>query len=446
MKIIIAGAGEVGFHLAQLMSYEKQDTILIDTNQELLDYASTRLDVLTLRGDASSIDLLKSAEVDKAGLLLAVTTSDSTNLVTAILAKKMGAAKTIARVLSGEYLTPESKKLFHELGIDTLISPRLLAAREIRRLVDQCFFSDVFEFENGKLFLVGVTIDEGSPLENLRLLDWGKAYPGLATRPIAIQRKYKTILPRGHTVLQRKDHVYFITDKADTGQLEQSLGKKQIKVSNVMIIGGSGLALETAKLLEPDYNVTLVHDDKNRCRAMSEHLKKTLIIHGDPSNIETLAEEGLDRIDVFIALSPNSETNIITSLTAKNHGVYKTIAQIENKDYIQISQNIGVDSLINQKIIAANNIFRFIRKGKIEAITSISGMQAEIIEYIVTKENQLTKKPLKNLRFPETAIIGGLIRNGETILPSGDIQFQVGDRVVVFALPEAIAEVERLFN
>jgi trk system potassium uptake protein TrkA len=446
MKIIIAGAGDVGFHLAQLLSYENQDIVVIDTSQDVLDYAATHLDVLTVRGDASSISLMEQLEVNRADLFLAVTTSENTNLVAAVLAKKLGAGRTIARVQSRDYLEEGNKKLFRELGIDTLISPRQLAAREIKRLVDQCSFSDVFEFEGGKLSLVGLTIEEGSTLVNLRLSDWENVHPNLATRPIAVLRGYQTILPRGNTTLRRKDHVYFITNKSDTDSLEQCLGKEKIKIRNVMIVGGGGLALDTAKLLEQDYNVTLVESDKNRCREMADELQRTLIINGEPSNIDLLEEEGLSRMDAFIALTPNSETNIITSLTAKNHGVYKTIAQVENKEYVHISQDIGVDSLINKKLIAANNIFRFIRKGQIEAITSLNGVDAEIIEFIVHKTNQLTKKPLKELHFPETAIVGGVIRGEDSMIPSGDIQLQVGDRVIVFALPDAIGKVERLFR
>ena len=446
MKIIIAGAGDMGFHLAELLSYESQDIVLIDTNQDVLDYASTHLDVLTLRGDASSIELLQKAEAGEADIVLAVTTSENTNLVTAILAKKMGARRTIARVETLDYLDENGKNIFREVGVDTLISPRQLAAREIKRLVDQCSFSDIFEFENGKMSLVGLTVGEHSTLDNLRLSDWDNTFPNLSTRPIAVLRGYQTILPRGNTVLRRKDHVYFITNKLSTDTLERCLGREKKKIRNIMIVGGTGLALETAKILEPDYNVTLVYDDKHRCREMSEELQRTLIINGSPSNIELLEEEGLNRMDAFIALTPNSEANIISSLTAKNHGVFKTIALVEHKEYIHISQDIGVDSLINKKLIAANNIFRFIRKGHIEAITSLNGVEAEIIEFIVHKANQLTRKPVKDLHFPETAIIGGVIRGEESLLPSGDIQLQVGDRVIVFALPDAIARVERLFR
>ncbi|MCB0619214.1 MAG: Trk system potassium transporter TrkA [Saprospiraceae bacterium] len=446
MKIIIAGAGDVGFHLAELLAFENQDIVLIDTNQDVLDYAETHLDVMTLLGDSSSVDVLEQADVSRAKLVLAVTTSEKNNLVTAILAKKMGARQAIARVQNDEYLRPEQKEMFRELGIDSLISPRQLAAREIQRLVNQCSFTDIFEFEGGKISLVGITLDEFSPLVNKSLYEIGSSEIDINARPIAVLRGHQTIIPRGRTILRRNDHVYFITKHHETDHLEQYVGKKKVKIRNIMVIGGTGLAYDTARLLEDDYNVTLVEMDKERCKRLAEHLQNTLIIHGDPSNIDLLEEEGLNRMDAFIALTRNSEANIIASLTAKNHGVYKTIAQVENKEYVHISQNIGVDTLINKKLIAANNIFRFVRKGQIEAITSLNGVDAEVIEFVVHKSNQLTRKPLKELHFPETALIGGVIRGEESLIPTGEFQLQLEDKVIVFAMPEAIGKVERLFR
>ena len=213
-----------------------------------------------------------------------------------------------------------------------------------------------------------------------------------------------------------------------------------------MIIGGLGIAFETAKMLENDYQVTLISNNKEVCKVIAEQLNNTLVINGDPSNVELLMEEGLSKMDAFIALTPNAETNIITSLTAKNNGVMKTIAQVENTDYTHISQDIGVDTLINKKLIAANNIFRFVRKGRIEAITSLHGVDAEIIEFVVHKNNRLTRKPLRELHFPEKALIGGVIRGEETLIPNGDFQVLLNDRVIVFTMPEAISKVEELFN
>ncbi len=446
MKIVIAGAGDVGFHLAELLAYEDKDIVLIDTDQDVLDYASTHLDVLTIKGDSGSPTVLERADVERANLFLAVTTSEKTNLMSAILAKKLGARQTIARVNSVEYLSEENKEMFRELGIDTLISPQELAAAEITRLVQQCSFTDIFEFENGKIALAGITLEEGSRLVNVPLSNFKQFCTVDNVRPIAVLRGHQTIIPHGDTVLRRGDHVYFITKRANINELNELVGKRKVKLKNVMIIGGTSLALATAKRLENDYNVTLIEKDKDVCKELADTLKNTLIIHGDPSNINLMEEEGLSRMDAFIALTPNSETNIIASLTAKNFGVYKTIAQVENKEYTHISQNIGVDTLINKKLIAANNIFRFVRKGRIEAITSLHGVDAEVIEFVVTKSNQLTRKNLRELHFPQTALIGGVIRGEESLIPNGDFRLEINDRVIVFAMPEAIAKVEQLFR
>lgn len=446
MKIVIAGAGDIGFHLTELLAFENQDIVLIDTDQDVLDYAATHLDVMTLRGDSSSIDVLRQADVSRASLVLAVTTSEKNNLVTAILAKKMGARQAIARVNNQEYLDASQRAVFKELGIDSIISPIQLAADEIQRLVQECSFTDHFAFEEGRINLIGVTLDDYSPLVNKQLFDLGSVGTGINLRPIAILRGHRTIIPQGKTILRRGDHVYFISKREDMDQLTNLIGKQNYKVRNVMILGGTDLGLATARRLEEDYSVTIIEKDKKCCKRLAEQLNNSLVINGDASNVNLLVEEGLDQMDAFIALSGNSETNIISSLTAKNHGVYKTIAQVENKEYIHISQNIGVDTLINKKLIAANNIFRFIRKGKVEAITSLHGVDAEIIEYIVHKSNKLTKKPLKDLYFPDTAIIGSVIRGEEVLIPEGDFQMQLHDKVIIFALPEAIDKLEELFH
>lgn len=446
MKIIIAGAGDVGFHLAKLLAFENKDIILIDNNQEVLDYASTHLDVLTLRGDSSSIDVLKQADAGRAQLILAVTTSEKTNLMTAILAKKLGSNTTIARVSSQDYMQENQRSMFEELGVDVLISPRKLAAEEIYRLVKQCTFTDHFEFEDGKMSLVGITLDAQSQFTNQTVGSIQQLPTVPLLRPIAILRGHQTIIPRADTVLRQNDHIYFITHKEFIDKLVAAIGKKPIKVKRIMILGGSDLSYATAKRLEEDYNVTLIEKNKERCKALTEYLNNTLIINGDCSNIELLEEEGLSQMDAFIALTKNSETNIITSLTAKNHGVYKTIAQVENKDYIHLSQNIGVDTLINKKLIAANNIFRYVRKGKVQALASLHGVDAEVIEYEIQKNNQLTRKPLKELHFPDTALIGGVIRGEDSLIPDGNFQLQINDKVIVFALPEAIYKLEKLFR
>lgn len=446
MNIVIAGAGDVGFHLAELLVTENQNIVLIDNDQDVLDYVSSHLDVLTVRGDATSLLTLESAGVGKADLLLAVTTSEQTNMMSAILSKKLGAARVIARVDNEEYLDCNGEKTICSLGIDQLISPRQLAAIEIERLVKKCSFTDIYEFEDGKLSLVGITLTGDSPHIGFRLNEIEEFKSRRELQPIAILRGHRTLIPRGNTELKRNDHVYFITRPDDTPLVEKFVGKKPVTVSNVMIMGGTDLAIATAHRLQHNYSVTIVENDKKRCKFLTEMLENVLVVKGDYTNFDLLEEEGLSRMDAFMALTENSETNIIACLTAHNHGVYKTIAQVENKEYIHISQNIGVDTLINKKLLAANEIFRYVRKGNVEAITRLHGVDAEVIEYVIAKSNQLTKRPLKELHFPETALIGGVIRGKETIIPSGSTQLELGDRVIVFAKPQAIRRLDQLFR
>jgi len=445
MKIVIAGAGDVGFHLAQLLSIENQDIILIDTIQDVLDHAAANLDLLTQRGDATLLEVLERAEVSRADLFLAVTTSESANLVSCILAKKMGARQTIARVNSPEYLESPSGEIFRHFGVDLLISPRQLAVNEIYRLVKRCSFTDVFEFEDGKISVTGITLDEKSPFLGLRLSELPFFSKAMDIRVLAILRQFKTIIPRGDTLFQRNDHVYFIAKKDKTRQLQDLVGKKEKAVRNIAILGGNAQGYLTARQLEKEYRVTLFERDKNRCKELNDLLEHTLVVKTEYADFDTLREEGLGRSDIFIALTDNSETNIIACLTAKNLGVYKTIAQVESKIYTHMSQDIGVDTLINKKLIAANNIFRFVRKGSVEAINTLHGVDAEIIEFSLERESHLTEKPLKELRFPENAFISGVIRGEESYLPNGDFELRKGDKVVVFTLSEAIPELETLF-
>jgi trk/ktr system potassium uptake protein len=446
MKIVIAGAGDIGFHLAQLLALEQQDIILIDTNQEVLDYVTTHLDVITIKGDSSSVPVLDEAGVRNAGLFLAVTTSEKTNLLAAILAKKLGAKQTIARINNREYLADITKDHFKQLGIDSLICPRQLAAQEIARLIRQASLTDIFDFEKGKISVIGFMLDESSPLVDLTIREIANNNPEVPFKPIAVLRNYQTIIPRGNFRLQGKDHIYCITKNDTIDQVIKFVGKDLVNVKNIMIVGGTDVGQATAQLLEEDYNVTLVEKDKECCKYLAESLDNTLIIKADPGNVELLKEEGLENMDAFIALTPNSETNIITSLMAEDAGVFKTIALVNNTDYTHISQNIGIDTIINKKLIAANNIFRFVRKGKVEAITSLHGVSAEIIEFVIEKNNRITKYRLKDLHFPSKAVIAGVIRGEESLIPDGNFILQLNDKVIVFALPEAISKVEELFR
>ncbi len=446
MKIIIAGAGAVGFHVAELLSKEDQDITLIDADEEVLNHANTHLDVLTICGDAASINILEQAKVDKARLFIAVTTSEKTNLLLAILAKQMGVRKTIARVNNPEYFEESQKEKFKNLGIDVLISPQLLAAQEIKRLLKRASFTDLFEFENGKISVVGFTLDTICPLINQTISQIDAVNHDFTFRGVALLRENKTIIPKGNTLLRKGDHLYIATRNQYLDAAMNFVGKQLKPIKNVMIIGGTPLALRTAQLIESLYSIKIVLKDKEVGKKFIEKLAKSLVIHADPSNIDTLKEEGLEQMDAFIALTPNSETNIITSLIAEEVGVYKTIAKVDNVDYTHISQNIGIDTIINKKLIAANNIFRFVRKGKVEAIASLHGVDAEMIEFEIHKSNRLTKKPIRELHLPKETVIAGVVRGDQSFIPDGDFIFEINDKVIVLALPEAIHQVEETFK
>ncbi|MGB0863064.1 MAG: Trk system potassium transporter TrkA [Saprospiraceae bacterium] len=447
MKIIIAGAGDIGFHLADLLSIENQDITLIDTDKEVLNFAETHLDIFSIRGDASSVEVLERAEVHKARLFIAVTTSEQTNLLASIIAKKMGAKQTIARVNKSEYIRQNGKIInFKELGIDTLISPPFLAAKEISRLIRRNQLTDVFEFENGRLSLIGLAIDEKARIADKAVMAVAENNPNCVFRPIAILRDEETIIPRGNTMLRKNDHVYFIAENKDINSIVKMTGNQRISIKRIMILGDTGLALQTASLLQNDYQVTLISKDAALCNRFAELLPNALIIKADTSNMSILKEEGLEQTDAFLALTNNPETNIITSLMAKKLGVPKTIALVDNRDYTHISQNIGIDTLINKKLIAANNIFRFVRKGKIEAVTSLNGVDAEVIEFVIQKKSKLTKCPIRDLNFPRKALIGGIIRGHKSIIPLGETTLKEKDKVIILAMPEAIPRIEEMFR
>jgi len=446
MKIVIAGAGAVGFHLAELMSKENQDITLIDRDPEVLAHASNHLDVLTIKGDAASTAILESAGISSAQLFISVTTSEKTNLLLAILAKEAGAKRTIARISNSEYLDKAQKERFKKLGIDELISPTQLAAHEILRLLERASFTDLFEFENGKISVVGFTLDTTCPLINKSIQDVDLQNEDFTFRGIALLRDDKTIIPRGNTILRKGDHLYIATRKKNLDQAMRFVGKQLKSIKKVMIVGGTSLALQTARLIQDKYRITVVLDNEKQENKCAELLSSGLIIHADPGNIDALREEGLEKVDAFIALTPNAETNIITSLTAEQLGVYKTIALVDNVNYTHISQHIGIDTIINKKLIAANSIFRFIRKGKVKAIASLHGVDAEIIEFVIHKSNRLLKHPIRDLHFPEKSIIAGVIRGEESYLPNGDFCFELDDKVIILALPEAIHQVEEIFK
>ncbi|MFD2551917.1 Trk system potassium transporter TrkA [Bizionia sediminis] len=448
MKIIIAGAGEVGFHLAKLLSFESQEITLIDTNKASLLNADTHLDIKAMKGDATSIAMLKDARVAESDLVIAVTSSETTNITVCVLAKQLGAKRTIARISNTEFIHYKDEVGFIKFGIDELISPEALAAAEIRLLLNQSAFSDTFSFEDGALTMVGLDLSRTMAFVGKTVKEAAKIFPEIHFVPIAIQRfgTQFTIIPRGDTQFKEGDHVVFITSEGGAEELCKITGKTNTGIKHVMILGGSQIGYKTARdLSESGFHVKLIEKDKNRAFDIADELPNVLVINGDGRNVALLEEENISDMDAFIAVTGNSEINIMSSLVAKSKQVKKTISLVENMDYFELSQSIGIDTLINKKLLAANTIFRFVRRGEVLAMTKLNNMDAELLEFRVKAQSKICNTLIKDAAFPLSAIIAGVIRDGLGYIALGDFKIQEGDRVVICGLPRSIKDVEKLF-
>jgi len=448
MKIIIAGGGEVGFHLAKLLSFESLDITLIDTDKERLNYAESHLDIKGIKGDASSVALMQEAQVENSDLFIAVTAEEATNITICALAKQLGSKRTIARISNFEYINAKETISFQEIGVDELISPEELAANEIQQLLDQSAFSNSYEFEAGALTLIGTKLDENVPFVGKTVKEAASIFADVHFMPIAIQRQgtQTTIIPRGDTVFEPGDTIFFITLKEGVEELYKLTGKKKESIKKIMILGGGKIGYNTAReLCKKKFKITLLEKNKKKAFELADLLPNALVIHGDGRNSDLLDEEELSSMDAFISVTENSETNIMSCLMAKTKKVKKTIALVENMDYFQLSHSIGIDTLINKKLLTANTIFRYIRKGDVVDMTTLNNLNAEILEFVVNANSKVANYRIKDIDFPRTAIIGGVIKNGVGIIALGDYKILPGDRIVVCCLPRAIKRIEQLF-
>ena len=448
MKFIIAGAGEVGFHLAKLLSYESQEIILIDLDKERLAYAETHLDIKVVKGDITSVYVLKESNIANADLFVSVTSSQTANITSCVLAKQLGAKRTIARISNTEFIEHKDEVGFETLGIDELISPESLASSEIELLLNQSVFNDTYAFEDGALTMLGLTLSADAKIIDKQVKVAAQLLSDIHFIPIAIQRygSHLTLIPRGDTVFKEGDRVVFITSEGGDEELCKLTGKRKTQIKDIMILGGGQIGAITAKeLSKTDFNIKIVEKSKERALELADQLSNALVINGDGRNVELLEEENINAMDAFISVTGNSETNIMSCLVAKSKGVKKTIALVENMDYFALSHSIGVDTLINKKLLAANSIFRYVRKGEVVAMTKLANMKAELLEFVVKPTSRICYQFIKEVDFPRAAIIGGVIRNESGIIALGDFKIEPGDRVVVCCLPEAISKVERLF-
>ena len=446
MKIIIAGAGAVGTHLAKLLSREKQDIILIDDDEEKLSALGSNFDLMTVCASPSSISGLKEVGASEADLFIAVTPDESRNMTACMIASNLGAKKTVARIDNYEYLLPKNKEFFQKLGVDSLIYPEMLAAKEIVSSMRMSWIRQWWEFCGGALILIGTKMRESAEILNISLQQLGSG--NNPYHIVAIKRGNETIIPRGSDVIKLHDIVYFTTTRKYIPYIRKIAGKEDYAdVRNVMIMGGGRIAVRTAQYV-PDYmQDKIVEQDVNRCNRLTELLDdKVMIINGDGRDLDLLTEEGLKNTEAFVALTGNSETNILACLAAKRMGVSKTVAEVENIDYIGMAESLDIGTVINKKMIAAGHIYQMMLDADVSNVKSLTFANADVAEFTVKADSKITRHHVKDLGLPKGTTIGGLIRDGVGIVVTGDTLIHAGDHVVVFCLSMMIKKIEKFFN
>ena len=446
MNIIIAGDGEVGFYLAKSLTDLNHNITVVDPDQERLKRLEKESDLLTIAGSSTSPRVLTEANVGDCDLFLAVLHEESLNLMSCVLAKRLKAKRTVARITNAELLSPKHRDMFRELGVDEMVCPERIAAKEITNLLNNSVATEFFDFSGGLLTMYLIRLEKDSPVVGHSVQEMVQTYNTLQVRVVAILRNGETIIPHADLVFQQGDPAYLISRPNQLESIKQVSGKHDVAVKKAMIVGAGRVGRYAASTLEDRIDITLFEESKARCEEVAGLLNKTLIINGDATDIELLKEEGLQNTDAFIAVTDSSETNILTCLHAKKLGVGRTIALVENTGFISLSQDIGIDTIINKKLITASYIARFMVRGDAVSSKWLSGTNAELIELNVGKRAPATRHSIRELGLPKGATIGGIIRGNETIFPTRDTQIMAKDKVVVFALPKVVEQVAKLFD
>lgn len=446
MRIVIAGAGEVGIHLAKMLSGDNHEIILIDTEELRLKHVDATLDVLTYHGSVTSINMLQEAIGKNTDLFIAVAHSEDTNITSAILAKRLGVEKTVARIDNMEYLEENTREFFMSLGIDYMIYPELIAAKEVLGLLHETGTTEFMEFSGGKLLLYVQRLEDNAPILNKSLREISESFRTHHYRAVAIKRDEQTIIPRGNESFKAGDLAFVVSTPEGIDEVMLFSCKENFEARKIMILGGSRIGKHVAMNLQRECEVKLIDSDLEKCQMLADILENTLVINGDGRNAELLIEEGIMRMDAFVAVTGNSETNILSCLLAKKLGVKRTIAEVENMEYIDLAENIGVDTIINKKISAASRIFIHTTNPHITEIKCMTGTDAEALEFLVPDGAEITKAPLREIGFPKDAIVGGGIRDDVPFIATGDTRIISGDRVLIFALPSAIDKLSKFLS
>lgn len=447
MKIVIAGAGAVGTHLSRLLSTEKHDCVLIDDDEERLGGIDSNYDILAINGQPTSIKTLKDAGTGDADLFVGVTPQESTNITACILAHAMGAKKTVARIDNYEYLSPSNEAFFKNLGIDSLIYPEVLAAQDIISGLKLSWVRQRWDVHEGALVLLGVKLRETAEILNQPLKDL--CGPDDPYHIVAIKRGDDTIIPSGLDELKNLDLAYFMTTVEYIPYIRKIVGKEHYDdVQNVIIMGGGKTAVRAALTLPEYMNLKIIERDADRCERLNQLLAETdtMVIHGDGRDLALLQEENIKNTQAFVALTDNAETNILACLTAKKLGVRKTVAMVENLDYVSMAEGLDIGTIINKKTIAASHIFKMMLKADVRNMRSLMMVDSDVAEFVAAEGSKVTRKQVKELGLPFGVTIGGLVRANEGILVNGNTQIEAGDSVMVFCHKHQLSKVEKYFK
>ncbi len=448
MRVVVIGAGEVGFDVARILSQEQHDVTLVDVEAGALSSAATRLDVMTLQGSGTSAEVLEEAGIDRADMLVAVTSIDEVNIIACMMADRFDVETTIARVRSDELTRTRSVLKSTDFGIDMVIHPEESAAAEVTRLIRRASATDVLTFADERLNLVGMRLDEHAPALGQTLREVAGEHSEFPFRIMAVGRGVRTLLPRGDERLQKNDQVFVLTRPKHLPHVARMMGKHEVRMQHVMVLGGTQVGAKIALQLseETSRSVKLVEPDRERAEELAEDLHDVLVLHGDPTDIDLLATEGLGEMDAFVAVTEDQESNLVTCLMAKHLGVRKTVALLSKAAYIPISQAIGLDAAVSKKLAVSREILRFLRGKHVKSVATVHGLDAEILEIEATPRSRAVRKPLKELKLPEGILIGAVQHNSAVEVATGETQIRPGDRAIVFVLPGKVSEAEKLFE
>ena len=448
MKILIIGGGEVGFHLAGELARENHDVVVVENDPERLQRISKSLDVMVLEGNGTAQKTLKEAGISSADMLVAVTNSDEGNILACMIAREFGVKTKIARVRDHELSHKGSVLAPERIGIDLMIHPELETAKEIFRLIRHPAASDVMEFFEGEVELLGLRLSGQSPIVGKTLLELGRDFTDMPYRVTAISRGNQTLIPRGDHRIEEDDLIYVITRSEAAPEVLSLISAEQLVTRNVMILGASRVGLLLAEVLEDNQNmnVKLVDSNPDKAHLAAGLLTDTLVVEADGRDIDVIAAEGLIDMDAYVACTGNDETNIVTSLVARHLGVKRIITIVEKKFYLPIIRAIGLEIAVNKHILTSNAILKYIHHGRVLSFSQVRGIEAETIVYAVAEKAKITKKPLYKLKFPEGSLIGAIRRGKEVIIPTGQTQVQAGDEALVFYLPDARNKVDSWFD